>query len=122
MRSAFSASEIATILRVAPSTLTEWRKRGLIHPYERGHFHRDDVALGAVVVALQRVLGEKSPLVFEIAEQVRPKLAGWLRWNGTPCVPGPLAVEILDEDGVGVRLEIPAVVFEALATCLELVS
>jgi hypothetical protein len=118
-RSTYAPREAAEVLGVPLSQVQEWRRRGIVVPVEAGGLlHRNDVALGAVVLALQKVLGAKSPLVFRIAAQVRPKLADWLRWDSDPPVPGALTV-FYDEEVIHVRIDIPAKVFDALAVCLD---
>jgi hypothetical protein len=131
--SVLNKEQFAAILDAPVSQVREWMKRGVLVPMERTSanagsylFHRDDLALGAVILKLQEVLGEKNPLVFEIAEQVRPRVRGWLHWGHNPAVAGPLKITIkaaLAGGGVlPVTLVIPAEVFEGVVVRLEAVA
>lgn len=82
---------LATALDAPVSQVREWMHRGVIRPVERTKgnagaalFGRDDLNLGAVLRALQDVLGEKSPLPFELAPQIRSMLSEWAQWNELP--------------------------------------
>jgi hypothetical protein len=113
-RHTFERQELPKLLPGATlAQVDEWQRRGIIVPIERGRFHRDDVALGAVILALQHTLGAKSPLVFEVAQQLRPFLPGWDQ------KPGPLEFEV-HHDQTAVRITIPGAVFTALAELMDL--
>jgi hypothetical protein len=115
--------EFASVLGAPVSQVREWSSRGVIVPTERergnagAHLYgRDDLALGAVVLALQRVLGEKSRLVFDLAKQVKPHLRDWLRWGQRPTE--PLTFLVADE-GTAVLIVVKPEVFSEVLDRLE---
>jgi hypothetical protein len=117
--------QFAAVLGAPVSQIREWAARGVIKPVERAQgnagaylFGRDDLTLGAVVLALQRVLGEKSPVVFELASQIRARVGAWAKWNEIPRGPLPL---LLTQDGAAVLVIVsPRVIADVLSRLHEL--
>ena len=105
--SCFTKEQAAHAMAVSVSTVREWMKRGVLRPMEfdgtRAVFHRDEVALGFVLHAMQEVFGHTAELPFAVAEVLRPQLRALLHWDaqqaGRPIIArivcGPLRAHVV---------------------------
>ncbi len=69
--------EFATRLNVPLSTVKEWmRPGGILHGVPRlaGEFYPADLAVGAALLELQALLGERSRQAVEYARQLGPRI------------------------------------------------
>jgi site-specific recombinase XerD len=82
--SVLTHDQLARVLDVTTARVKDWAARGVVVPIECGRFHRDEAALGALILALLGALGERSPVVFEVVRKARSRqstlssLCAWL--------------------------------------------
>ena len=97
--SCFTKEQAAHAMAVSVSTVREWLKRGVIRPMEfdgtRAVFHRDEVALGFVLHAMQEIFGQTSDLAFDVALTLRPQLRAVVQWDEEPIAKGPIIARVL---------------------------
>lgn len=62
-------ADAAALLGVAESRFRSgWRQSGIVHPVATGYIRREDIVRAAVLVSLQAIFGEQTPLAVEMAK------------------------------------------------------
>src|ERR1700741_913548 len=109
--STLTSDQLAEVCGVKLSQARRWFRAGIIEPIRREGrnfiYSRNDAVVGAVLKVLQQTLGEKSPLPLSLAADLKPRLAGWLRWNERPRHGGAITIPIT-RDGMTVTGEVGA--------------
>src|SRR3989442_637860 len=115
--SVIGREDMAKILDVPLARVKEWSERKAIVQVERGKFHRNDIAVGALILSLQGLLGQSAPLVFEIAALARPRIAGCLGNDREQMK--AITVEFSADEGLGVIVSVGPEVFLKIADKLD---
>jgi hypothetical protein len=111
----------------APTTqVAEWVRAGILVPAERTQgsarrsylFSRDDVLLGAALLQLQELLGQKSKLAYNLARQLVPHLRGVLDWHAGTLPTKPVLV-FLAYGHATLALKLSPELFAAVARRLD---